>query len=127
MWAVIAPGCTVAIDDTGSISILSQWSRWMTQPPLIGAQAPVVPVPRPRTVTGTRCSLASFSVTPMSSSVAGRITASGMKDRRMLSNDAAKHAASSVRTTCGPSFARRAWVAAGCVCAGGLTPPIKQA
>ena len=127
MCAVIAPGWTVAIAETGSISIWSQWSRWMTQPPLIGAQAPVVPVPRPRTVTGTRCSLASFSVAPMSSSFAGRMTASGMKESRRLSNDAAKQDASSVRTTSGPSFARRAWVAAGCVWAGRLTPPIKQA
>jgi len=113
--------------EIGSISILSQWSRCRTQPPRIGELAPVLPVPRPRTVTGTRCSLASFSTTPMSSSISGRMTASGMNDSRMLSKDAAKHVASSVFTRSGPSRASRAWVAAGWVCTGVVTPPIKHA
>lgn len=70
--------------------------------------------------------MARRSVAPISSSVAGRMTASGMKESRRLSKEAAKQVASSVRTTSGPSWAARIRVAAGWVCAEGLTSLIKQ-
>ena len=79
MRAVTAPGCTQASEDWASISMESQWARCTTQPPRMGALAPVLPVPRPRTVSGTRWVLARRTATWSAGTSRGRITASGMK------------------------------------------------
>ena len=79
MWAVMAPGPTQATADWGSISMVSHASRCTTQPPRIGALAPVFPVPRPRTVTGTRRALARRRTSWSAGTSAGRMTASGRK------------------------------------------------
>jgi hypothetical protein len=61
----------------------------ITQPPRTGAAEPMSVVPRPRTVTGTRCRFAS---TEHDADVgllpAGVMTASGRKEILLLSNDA---------------------------------------
>ena len=75
----------------------------ITQPPRTGAAEPMSVVPRPRTVTGTRCRFASASTTPMSASFRGLITAAGGNEILLLSKDAANSAAGSVRTTLAPS------------------------
>jgi hypothetical protein len=71
----------------------------ITHPPRIGAAEPINVVPRPRTVTGTRCRFASSSATPISASRRTLITAVGRNEILLLSNDAAKRDASSVNTT----------------------------
>ncbi len=82
-----------------------------TQPPRTGAAEPIRVVPRPRTVTGTRWRCASPSITPMSATRRGLITATGRNEILLLSKEAAKHAAGSVRTTRAPSRRWSCWVA----------------
>jgi hypothetical protein len=70
----------------------------MTQPPRTGAAEPINVVPRPRTVTGTRCLFASSNKMPTSFSFRGVMTASGRNDILLLSNEAAQQPCFEVST-----------------------------